>query len=187
MAMKESVVARRYARAFFLLALEEEKVDNLLLELQRLVVAVEKVPQLLHGLGDQQVKLGRRKLAATHIAETLKLSDFTTNLLHLTIDKGRVILLPEILTWYQRMEGERKRLASAKLVVASKIAADESVEQLRTILRRLLSRDVTCEVDVDPKIIGGFVVRVGDVVYDASVAGRLARMKEELLGTDTLS
>lgn len=185
--MKESVVARRYARAFFLLALEEDNVDNLAQELTRLVGAVEKVPQLLHGLGDWQVDLRRRKNAATHIAEVLALSTFTSNLLQLAIDKGRVALLPEILVWYQRMEEERKRLAHAHLVVASKSAVDESVEQLRTILRRLLDREVTCDVDVDPKILGGFVVRVGDVVYDASVAGRLARMKEELLGTETIS
>lgn len=174
-------IAKRYGLALFELALESGQIDRVANDLERLRQAAEEVPTLLRGLADERVAQAKRDAAAREVAKNLKLGKIPTNFLRLLIQKRRVELLPYILEnvdW--RLRAYRK-LALAKARVANKAYASDLKRQLKDILERMLGIGVRCEVNEDPKLIGGFVVKIGDEQFDASVWGRFARLKEALL------
>ena len=65
-------------------------------------------------------------------------------------------------------------------VVSAKPLTDEQVESIRDILRKKTHMDIEISYDVDPDIIGGFYVMVGDRVFDATVRSEMIKMKESL-------
>jgi F-type H+-transporting ATPase subunit delta len=64
---------------------------------------------------------------------------------------------------------------------AAEQPSQESIELIANRLKALLGKDIDLKVDVDHELIGGVKLRIGDTVYDASVANRLVRLKSELL------
>ena len=174
-------VAKRYGLALFELALESGQIDRVANDLERLCQAAEKVPTLLRGLADERVAAAKRDAAARAVAKSLKLGEIATNFLRLLIQKRRVELLPYILENADERFRAYHKLALAEAKVANKAYAEGLKRQLKDILGRMLGIEVRCEVREDPKLIGGFVVKIGDEQFDASVRGRFARLKEALL------
>ena len=179
--MKAGVLSRRYARAFFKLGVESGKSAELLSEIEGIVDAAKQVPTLLQALDDFQIKSSQRHALVDSLRKEIGFSQFTSNLLNLLIDKKRISLLELITVRYRELYEEMNRLATAQLALAEKSEAEEVSDRVRVILGKLLGREARCEVKVDESLLGGFVVRVGDTVFDASVKGRLERMKEDLL------
>lgn len=179
--MKEGIVARRWAKAFFSLAVETGKVDVFARELARIQAAARTVPQLIRALGDELVERDHRRHVVDELAKPLGLTLPTVHFIKLLIDRERTHLLPLLIAAYQKMDENLRQLSAVDLTVAESAIADAAADQVRTILKKLLGREIRCQIAVDPNIVGGMVVRVGDVVYDGSVRGRLQRMKETLL------
>jgi F-type H+-transporting ATPase subunit delta len=81
---------------------------------------------------------------------------------------------------YTRLAAERRRRVVAVARVARPLSADQTA-RLRVAVSRFFGRDVQMQVDVDPSVLGGVVVRVGDEVVDGSVLRRLAEARRRLL------
>lgn len=79
------------------------------------------------------------------------------------------------------MAEEFERMAHVKAQVANPSLVSTIKDRIEKILSDTLKKKVVCETRVDPSLIGGAIVKIGDIVVDASVVGRLERMKEDLL------
>jgi F-type H+-transporting ATPase subunit delta len=102
-------------------------------------------------------------------------------LLALLTENGRLDFLPEIATRFAELEAEARNVADVEVVSAT--ALDERQrERLAGALRRRLQRDVRMRCSVDPALIGGAVVRSGDLLIDGSLKGKLERLGTELTG-----
>ena len=102
-------------------------------------------------------------------------------LLRLLTENGRLDFLPEIATRFKELEAEDRNIAEVEVVSAT--ALDESQkERLAAALSQRLRREVRLHCSVDPTLIGGAVVRSGDLLIDGSLKGRLARLETELTG-----
>lgn len=163
------------------MALESGQIDRVANDLERLRQAAEGVPTLLRGLADERVAAARRDAVARMVAKNLKLGKISTNFLRLLIQKRRVELLPFILKDVAERFRAYRKLAVAQARVADKAFAGDLKQQLVDILGRMLKIEVRCEVKEDPALMGGFVVKVGDEQFDASVWGKLSRMRDALL------
>ena len=179
--MKEFILASRYARAFFSLALEEKAAEKYGAELHTLVVLATKVPTFLRALGDEAVPEQKRHDVFHQIIKPFSLSVATVGCVDLLIAKGRVKLLPFIVRVYHQLQEEKEGVTSTEITVAQKEMAEETSNHINAVLKKLLGRKARCTLHVDPKIWGGFIITVGDTVYDASLKGRLQKMKEKLL------
>lgn len=177
MAANNSLVARRYAQAVLELALE----GNNLAEWQRDLEALAQVwgeTRISARLDDP--KLGRtRRMEEARAALQGRINPLALNLVLLLVDRGRAGLIPQIAAAFDRLERERERRVTAHVISAIPLT---DVQQQRLIqqLSRRTDRTVDLEMRVDPSIIGGLIVRVGDQLIDASVAGRLRRIEAQL-------
>ena len=91
----------------------------------------------------------------------------------------RLSLLPEIERLFDELKSERER--SVNVVVNSAFPLDSAAEQkLATVLKQKLQREVSVETTVDESLLGGVLIKAGDVVIDGSVKGRLAKLAEAM-------
>ena len=179
--MRDAIVARRYAKALFSLALDEGDVARYGKELERMHAAMSQVPLLAKALADENVPFEKREKVVGALAAPLGFSPSTVNFLKLLVEKERIAIFSAVVQNYRRMQLELERIASAELTVADRVIVDEAADRIRDLWEGLLGRRGICDVKVDEDLIGGFIVRVGDTVFDASVKGRLQRMKERML------
>ena len=102
-------------------------------------------------------------------------------LLGLLTENRRLDFLPEIATQFKALEAEDQNVADVEIVSATALG-DEQKARLAAALRTRLRRDVRLQCTVDPGLIGGAVVRSGDLLIDGSMKGKLERLETELTG-----
>jgi len=102
-------------------------------------------------------------------------------LLGLLTENGRLDFLPEIAVQFKALEAEDQNVADVEIVSATTLG-DEQKARLAAALRTRLRRDVRLQCTVDPALIGGAVVRSGDLLIDGSLKGKLERLETELTG-----
>lgn len=103
-----------------------------------------------------------------------------TNFIRLLLENERFLLLGEIASVYEALRAEVEGRIDVTVTSAAPIA-DEQLKQLATELRRRLQRDVQLSTTVDESLLGGAIVRAGDLVIDGSVAGELQKLSHALV------
>ena len=101
------------------------------------------------------------------------------NFVRVLIEAGRLILLPQIRELFDALKDEAEGVARAHISSAFAID-DEQLSRLKSALQKRFGRTIEATVSVDPQLIGGAIVVVGDTVIDASVQGELQSMKNQL-------
>jgi F-type H+-transporting ATPase subunit delta len=107
------------------------------------------------------------------------LSDATRNLLRAVIDNGRLAALPEVAVQFHALVSERSGVSEATVYSAFPIDAAQ-LSAVVVSLEKRFGRKLTASVQIEPELIGGIRVVVGDEVLDTSVKARLEQMKVAL-------
>jgi F-type H+-transporting ATPase subunit delta len=173
-----SVIDRTYARALFQAARERGSLEQVLEELGDLVAALDEVPELRAVLGSPQ--LDPRAKAQVLEAVAGETDEILRNFLRLLVEKGRAARLPGVYRELERLAREAEGQLSVELTTAYALSEEEA----RAIARKIeeaCGRPVELASRVDPALIGGLVLRAGSFLADASVRGRLERMRRELV------
>jgi len=172
-----SVVDRVYARALFGAALDENRLQPVREQLAQVVAAEAEVPELRELLRNPQLDARARAAA---LEDVLAGGDeLLRNFLLVLADKGRTGQLEEIAGEFERLVAEHEGIVHAELTTAVELSDDEARELLGRI-EQASGRKVEATRSVDPGLIGGIVVQVGSHRLDASVRGRLDRLRREL-------
>ena len=180
--MEERVMAKRYASAIFELGIELNKTEEVLKDLQTIVAVDKQVPFLVKAFSDERISLSKRISALENISTLLKIGSETLNTLKVLISKGRLKLLNLIVKDLILRISKRKELAITRVHVADAAFVKDICAKLESAVGKALHIDVRCESTVDESLIGGFVAWLGNIRYDASIKGRLERMREEFYG-----
>ncbi|MGP8253048.1 MAG: ATP synthase F1 subunit delta [Terracidiphilus sp.] len=101
------------------------------------------------------------------------------NLIAVLIDNDRVGHVAEVAASYRQLLQEQQGIKPAEILTARELSADERAELVAEVAK-LAGAKIDASFKLDPKMIGGAVVRIGSTVYDGSVRGRLERLKEAL-------
>ena len=172
-----SVVDRVYAHALFEAALEKKRLEPVREQLAQIVAAESVVPELRELLRNPQLDPRARKAA---LEELLADGDeLLRNFLLLLADKGRAGQLEEIAREFERLIGEHEGIVHAELTTAVELS-DEEARKLLGQIEKASGSKVEARRSVDPDLIGGIVLQVGSHRLDASVRGRLERLRREL-------
>ena len=172
-----SVSDRVYASALFDAALEENKLEPVREQLRQVVEAEGEVPELRELLRNPQ--LDQRARAAA-LEDVLTGSDeLLRNFLLVLVDKGRTGQLEEIAREFERLVAEHEGIVHAELTTAVELS-DEEARDLLARIEDSTGRKVEATRSVDPDLIGGIVLQIGSHRLDASVRGRLDRLRREL-------
>ncbi len=147
-------------------------------ELADFVAAAEQVPELGALLRNPELDRGVKRAA---LAELLGEADeLVRNFLLLLVEKGRIADVDEIVREFERLVAEEERRLEVELTTAVELSDAEAGEIVAEI-ERAAGRQVEATRSVDPSLIGGLVLQVGSLRVDASVRGRLERLRQELL------
>jgi len=172
-----SVADRVYARALFDAAQEEDRLQPVREQLGQIVAAEREVPELRELLRNPQVDPRARAAA---LEDMLSGGDeLLRNFLLLLVDKGRTGQLEEIAREFERLVAEHEGVVNAELTTAVELS-DEEARDLLARIEDSTGRKVEATRKVDPDLIGGIVLQIGSHRLDASVRGRLDRLRREL-------
>jgi F-type H+-transporting ATPase subunit delta len=102
------------------------------------------------------------------------------NLVDLLLDRRRLSLLPAIAREYKRLLDRQRGITEAVVTTPMPLTADD-LEAVRAQVQQLAGTTVEIRAEVDPELIGGITIRLGDRLLDVSVRGRLERLRSQLL------
>jgi F-type H+-transporting ATPase subunit delta len=177
MAGSRTSIARRYAEAAFEIAERDDTVDQWLAQLGAVAAAVTD-STIVHRLEDPQVALETRS-AALHKVLGADMLPQLGNLIGLVLRRRRVDSLSSIEREFRRLYNRRSGIVEA--VATSALALDAAeLAALKSRIETMTGKTVELETAVDPTILGGIQVRIGDTLYDGSVRGRLERLRAKL-------
>jgi F-type H+-transporting ATPase subunit delta len=172
-----AVVHRTYARALYDAARDEGALAPVREELADFVAAMHDVPELRAVLTNPQVD--RRAKAAALDSLLADGNRLVRNFLRLLAEKGRIGELDEVQLEFERLVAAAEGQLDVELTTAYELSEDEAgaiVDQIA----KASGRRVRAARSVDPELIGGIVLQVGSRRVDASVRGRLERLRREL-------
>ncbi len=175
-----SNISRRYARAFFDIAVEEKKIEGYYDEIIQISSVVERDKALRDFLANPVFEQTIKKSVVEKIISKLQFSQMTINFLKLLADKKRFEVLPEIATCYRHMMDEvlKRVRVNVKTVLP---LSEEMQTYIKTGLEKMTGRQVEINLEEDPTLLGGIVIGVGDTLYDGSIKNQLNNMRN-LLG-----
>lgn len=176
--MSNYQVASRYAKSLIDLSIEQNKLEDIQTDIQYVKAALESRDLLL--LFKSPIIQAGKKTAIVQEVFKGKVSDMTLGFLEIITKKGREKYLPEIVDSYIEQYKKHKKITGVKLTTASAISGDvkESIEKA-LLDSKVTSESVEIETSVDESLLGGFVIEVGDKLYDASVKHKLNKIKKE--------
>jgi F-type H+-transporting ATPase subunit delta len=175
--MNDAVI-EGYAAALFEVARAEGTLDEVEDELFRFARSFESDDELRNALTDEMIPAARRQ----GIVEDLlggRANPTTVQLISMVVGSGRTRDLPAIVDRLVERAAQAKNLAVAEVRAAVPLSEDQE-DRLKAAVANATGKDVTIKVVVDPSVIGGLVVTVGDVVIDGTVRTRLDQLKNRL-------
>ncbi|MFN2273612.1 MAG: F0F1 ATP synthase subunit delta [Anaerolineales bacterium] len=170
-------IARPYAQAAFQFASSQQALGQWsdMLELLALVAVDPEMTALI-----ENPRLTDTELADLFIAiGGDRLDGKCQNFIRLLAENRRLRLLPEIATLFEIQRREAERTIRAELITAFP-ATEAQQATITAALKQRLGRDIELECSTDSSLIGGAIIRAGDLVIDGSVRGKLERMSNTL-------
>ena len=177
--MVRAGVARRYAKALFSLAREQNRVAEVREEVGRLGRALAESAQLsavvlqpLHPTAERRAVLGA-------VAAQLGASPLLRNFLSFLVDQRRLVDWAGIQEEFGRLADAAAGLTHARVTSAAPLS-DAQRERLQRALEQKSGGRVQLELVIDPTLVGGAVAQVGDLVYDGSLRTQLRQLRASL-------
>jgi F-type H+-transporting ATPase subunit delta len=176
--MSISRISSRYAKSLLDLAVEGNTTEQVMNDIQAFSKMLESRDlQLL--LKSPIVSSGKKSDIFKALFEG-KFSQLTMAFLNIILNKGREEFLPQIAEDFILQYKEAKGITDVKLTTAAKVP-DALLDEIKS---KLMDSDATSEkveisTDVNPNLIGGFVVEIGDKLYDDSIAHKLNEIKKQ--------
>ena len=175
--MTGSRVAIRYAKAILSLSLELKKADKVNDDM-KLVFSVIEENEELHIMLDSPVIKTESKRSTLSSLFDKKINNVSLGLINLLIDNKRLPLLPEVAEQYNRLYDEHKGIQLAEVTSAVPLTAELEKKVLAKV-KEISGKKITLKNIIDPAIIGGFILRVGDQQFDASIIGKMNNLRRE--------
>lgn len=174
---EKTTIARPYAQAIFELALSQEVLPRWseMLQLAAAVAADARVGALVGNPRVTKEELARLFLGICGD----KLNPEAQNLIRLLVENDRMDVLTEIAALYETYRADAERTVAAQVISAFPVDAVQQ-QQIAAMLKQRLGREVTLSCKTDKSLLGGAIIRAGDLVIDGSVTGQLAKLQVAL-------
>ena len=172
-------IARPYAVAAYRLAKEKNALDNWS-SMLGFAASVVTDAQMQAYIDDPKVVSSDLERVFLSICGD-KLNEAGANLVKLLVEYGRLSILPDIAAAFEELKAQEEGVLEAEITAASK-PKDAEVKALVKRLEEKFGKKIEASVKVDPELIGGIKILVGDTVIDASVKGQLQQLAYTLIG-----
>ncbi len=181
---QETLIARRYAKAFYELAEEQKKLNAISNDIETLKTLPEG-GEFGYFLSNPLFKREEQLGVMTKLAKTAKLDKLTANFLGTIVENGRLSLLKDIVDAVASEISSRKGEVKAVVTSARKLTPAQA-KKIADNLKKATGSDIDVELKEDEKIMGGLIIKVGSLLIDQSVKTRLERL-ERALKSDSIA
>ncbi|MFJ7920565.1 F0F1 ATP synthase subunit delta [Lysinibacillus fusiformis] len=178
--MSNSAVAKRYAQALFELAQQKNILAEVGADLNELTKIVKESPDLLTLLNAPKFSIGRKKQMVAEIFAGATPEVIRT--VQLLVEKKRVNEVKLIANAYAELAAKAQGTADATVFSTRALSAEESANISTTFAKLVGKQSLNITNEIDPSLLGGIRVQIGNHIYDSSVANKLERLKRELIG-----
>ena len=175
--MKDSRAAIRYAKAALALAQEQKATDAVEHDMLSMIASIKASEKLSDLLESPTVAAADKQKALKALFNSFH--TISLDLIDLLLNNKRIDILSEVASAYVRLSESEKDEVIVDVVTASALSTtleNQIIDKMKTIT----AKNVSLAVSIDESLLGGFVLRVGDLQYDASIAHQLDQLKREL-------
>lgn len=176
-------LASRYAKALLDLAIEKNQLEEVYADMKWLKAAVKQSREFSNILRSPIVKADLKNKAVNAVTEG-KISEMTKQFNTLLISKSRESVLPEIAAAFEEQYRKHKNIHVATLTTAVPVNNSTKNAIVQKIKQESGFQNIQLEEKVDPEIIGGFVLQMGDKMVDASVSYDLREVAKQFKNND---
>lgn len=177
--MSQQTIARRYARALYEYA-EEQGVTHSVDGDIRVIREAVRASRELERFFESPIVSRERKRAVVRALFSEHVSEPTIRFVEMLVDKRREGLFVAVADAYLALRDEVLGMVEVSVRTARPLDA-EAEKAIGTRMGELTGKDTRLAVTLDPALMGGIIVRVGDMVYDGSVQGRLESLRDRLV------
>ncbi len=174
--MAKATSSEFYARAVLEMALQRSQLEKCRLDLRR-IAGIATDAELMSSLGDQELPLvAKKSLLDERLGDV---GDAVLNLVFLLAGRGKLKIASEISQEYDRLLDAHYGLEHVEVVSA--VPLDEGDrERISSRLEQMTGRKFVLDAEVDPDILGGLMIKIGDTLIDRSLRGRLEALRKDL-------
>ena len=169
----------QYANALADIALAQGAAAPVIQQLGDFIAAYAESPELRHFFASPAASKEQKREVAEKISARLGASKIVRNFLYVVLDHQRAHALPEMLEAFASVLRDRQGIAEAEIFSAVALSDSQKTELTQT-LARVTGKKIAPKFSLDPSLLGGARVRVGDTIYDGSLRNRLNGLRERL-------
>ncbi len=169
----------QYANALADIALEQGAAEPALKQLGEFGAAFAESAELRTFLESPEVTREAKHGVIEKLSARMGVSKIIRNFLFVMVDNQRTSLLPDTLKVFQKVIRQRQGIAEAAVSSATNLNEAQKKQLLQT-LERLTGKKIQATYELEPELLGGAVVRIGDTIYDGSVRSRLNELRVRL-------
>ena len=177
----QASLSGRYATALFELACDAKTIDAVETSLGTVRDALDQSPEFAALTTSPVIGRGAAGAATAGVAAELQLDPTTANFLGVLAHNRRLKDLPAIIRAFRSLAANHRGETTAEVTSAHPLTEDQ-VGNLKQGLRARVGRDVSVDLKVDPKLLGGLVVRIGSQMIDSSIRTRLNTLAHAMKG-----
>lgn len=174
-------LAKRYARAVFELAREEKVLEDVQASLDTVLSAIESHTQLAYVFSAFQFSRKEQEQVAHAVSKKLKSHSLVVRLLGVLARYRRLGIFVQVVEAYKEMRFAHEGKKSVVVISAAEMPA-KACGALEKKLGEHFSAAIELEKHTDPALLGGFVVRMGSVMWDASTSNKLEALAQSAKG-----
>lgn len=181
--MKDSAVtaeiAEPYARALMAVAQDKGLTDQFGEDARQLLEVMGSSDELVNFLASPISSADAKKGVLRQIAGE-SINPFMVNFLMLLVDRGRITVLGDVLKQYQALLRDLNQAVLAEVTAAMELSDEQKEAIKQKVVGLTGARQVDLDIEIDPSLLGGLIVKVGSQIIDASLRGQLRRIGMQL-------
>ncbi|MGA8263271.1 MAG: ATP synthase F1 subunit delta [Ignavibacteriaceae bacterium] len=177
--MTESKVSARYANSLLGSASDKGNLETVAKDMELVYSSIKSSGELSRTLSSPIVKAQVKTSILDEIFKK-KISKETMDFLKFIVEKNRENLLESIVKKFLDLRDQKLGLVNVNVKSAVELGEDQK-KKLKEKFEKLLNKIVRANFTIDPDVVGGFVAKVGDTVYDASLKNQLEILKKRFL------
>lgn len=177
--LANTTIARPYAKAAFEQAQQEGNLEQWSTLLKTLA-SIVNAPQMRNVVSSPKVS-HKQLLELISGIYGAKLSDTTTNFIRVLIKANRLRIASHISTLFEEKRAQAEGRVEINVVSAYELDSEQS-RRIAEVMGKRTGKKINVSSVVDKSLIGGLIIRAGDSVIDASIRGRLTKLRNDLIG-----
>jgi F-type H+-transporting ATPase subunit delta len=177
---QQLILAQRYAQALFELSHQSDNIDTIGQQIDHFARMTETNADLKHLFFSPIIHSDQRQQLVRIICERAGYHSITSNFLALLIEKKRSSILREIQRCIHQLSDRHYKRLRVYITSASPLS-EQFISQLKQLLHTQTQQQIILHTEIDPSLLGGAVMRIGDKMLDVSIKTRISQMKKQIL------